>query len=256
MEILQNLLLTLFHITSFTINSFYFSYCSCPVQRSKNQIWGCLLEILSWSDVFLTSYLIFLYLSDVFWRSGEDGRLLPLWQEILVKNDPTILTWREVNIILWQSVTVFDSLWQSVKQNNPFDLFSHYILCPTGFFGNTLHNTTLQVLKNLSFNVFVRSKTVGGLARTSCCPTASSPTMWRTANRLWISLAAWRVKTTYLNINCYIRSNFPFLEKTKIFDSEASTSSLLGALAQRRTDSAKIGLSCSLSSQLWIHVMQ
>ena len=49
---------------------------------------------------------------------------------------------------------------------------------------------------------FLRSRTGGALARTSCCPTASSPTMRRTAKRLWRSHAAWRVCITYNSGMC------------------------------------------------------
>ena len=75
-------------------------------------IWGCLLEILSWSDVFLTSYLFFLSWSDVFWRYGEDGRLLPLWQEWPDRSHLERGKHHSLVVCdsLWQSVTVFGSL--------------------------------------------------------------------------------------------------------------------------------------------------
>ena len=82
-----------------------------------------------------------------------------------------------------------------------------------------------------------RSKTVGDLAQTSCCPMASSHTMWRTANKLLKYHAAWRVKTS-LNYHKTIFIKISFLEKLKRFIQRPLflTSSLRVDLALARTD--------------------
>ena len=91
------------------------------------------------------------------------------------KNDPTIITCREVKTLILQTLSL---------------LSSHHYLCDkndtTRLPEYPHQNSSIICL----YHVFLRSKTVGAPAQTSCCPMVSSPTMWRTAKRLWKSHAA------------------------------------------------------------------
>ena len=156
------------------------------------------ITIYNWSWLVLNIYL------------GQMGDMERMAASFLCdKNDPTILTWREVKTLILQCLL-----------NTVIVIIASLSLWQEWCFQITLAIPLPESLNNLSYRVFYRSKTVGGLAQTSCCPIASSPTIWRTAKRLWKSHAAWRVKTPLIKVNRYIHPKFPFM--SQIFDTEAS----------------------------------